>query len=83
MCLSLKVFRSMINTSNSIAFDCFWFPLLTLLYLSVYMPTINHIKYQREKMIKKYVFALFMFNKNLFLDNYLVFENLNIIQIDI
>lgn len=47
------------------------------------MPTINIIEYKKEKYTKAFAYALFMFNKSSTTENIDVFENLNVIQIDI
>lgn len=59
------------------------FPLVTLLYSSVCMPTIDCIKCQKGRKTEVYAFVLSIFNKSLLLDNYFVFKDLNIVQIGI
>lgn len=59
------------------------FLLVTLLYSSVCMPTIDHIKCQKEEKAKAYTFTLFMFNKSLIAKNQSVFKDLNVVQMGI
>lgn len=59
------------------------FPSITLLYLSVCMPTIDWIKCQRERKTEAYAFVSSMFNESSLAGNQLVFEDLNIVQMGI
>lgn len=47
------------------------------------MPTLHYIDYKVERKTKVHAFALLMFSKNSLTSNILVFENLNIVQMNI
>lgn len=47
------------------------------------MPIIDKINCKLEKKTESYIFAFLIFSENLFMDNQSIFENLNVIQLNI